>query len=444
MKSLKSIFRMGKMAFFIMVQLAIAISIFNILNNLGSIGVHKTISEFMDYENSRFLIIEEENLIEEVSMGKGMSYGKPNELGLLVNEKKQDIHRELENLKRDGKIENFIIYQYTPQPREFYDSLRKEGLEAKESSGRNLIPYDITAIINQGFLEEVDIKIKSGRTLIKDDFKRDYKKETIPILIGNQLEKIYKVGDKIKREGSSLNDRGDVVNKEEFFFEVVGILEKDSIPISSFIYDNFLETMDLPNSLILIPENNQIEGYSLNVGEDSFGPIIKLNGNISEEKLLLKIKESLLKIDSKLGNLKIRLEPVAGQDEIIKFLYKDTNKIISIGVIIMVLSILGLTTVILGEINKRKREIGIRLAAGATINDIGKELIIEIFLLTLGSTTLSFWFMYLIIGIINLKASFIIGNLILIIIITFAIALIPLLEIRKLKVIELINNSKQN
>ena len=54
-------------------------------------------------------------------------------------------------------------------------------------------------LINENFLNHYNFTISSGRNLKAEDFKKDYKKENIPILLGNEFEKTQKkLGDTFK------------------------------------------------------------------------------------------------------------------------------------------------------------------------------------------------------------------------------------------------------
>lgn len=280
------------------------------------------------------------------------------------------------------------------------------------------------------------------------DFNRSYKAGNIPVLIGGGFKEIYKIGDIIKKseliKESSDEDDERVV---EINLEVVGTVKDETVLTTNWNHDKFMESADLSESTIIVPITKDITRFSLNwVIYDSSsqlsGPILKLNNNVDRKVLENRLSELLSEIKGDDIDLTFKLVPMSSNDEVMKSLYSDSTKTIIIGITIIILSIMGLIIIILGEVNKRKREFGIKLAVGATIKDISKELIKEIFTLTCCSTIISFCFMYLVIGAINLKLSFLLANLFLIIGLTILISIIPILEIKKLKVIELIRIQK--
>ena len=56
----------------------------------------------------------------------------------------------------------------------------------------------------------------------------------------------------------------------------------------------------------------------------------------------------------------------------------------------ILLAIIGITTAILGELKQRRKEFGIRMACGASIKDISKEIIIKVLILSFISAILGF------------------------------------------------------
>lgn len=452
MNALKSLKRMGKLGFLAIIQLAIGISILNIINNFGARNKAKTITNFFDYENSEFFIVvdpvldrlNDERKIKDDDYGRNAEISRRNKF---LVENNYRIYSILNKIKEEGLIENVIIYSGVGIGEELFKKLSEKNLIT--GNAFNEIRYEEIVLINDSFLKEDKIIIKEGRNLNSMDFNKSYKNGNIPILIGGNFKKIYKIGDIIKQSSYlkySLNENEEA-KEIEFNLEVVGIVEDESVFTTNWVHDKFMESGDLLKSSIIVPMTKDIGRFSLDSvifdsSSELYGPILKLNKNVDKKLLERRIKQLLSEISENEINLEFKLTPMATNNEIIKFLYNDSTKIIITGIIIIVLSIIGLITIILGEINKRKREFGIKLAVGATREDIAKELIKEIFILTLFSTNISFWFMYLVIGTINLKFSFLIANLFLIILLVILISIIPIWMIKKLKIIDLIKIQK--
>lgn len=453
MNTFKSLGRMGKSGFLVVIQLAIGISILNIINNLGSSTRAKTITNFFDYESSEFFVIvdpvyEEFRKMADkmVNSTDGMVYEGEDIIkrrnALLNNNDK--IYSVLNKVKEEGLIENVIVYSGMTTGKELYQKLSEKNLIV----GKNpFVRFEEIILVNEGILEEHKLILEEGRNLNLKDFNKSYKDGNIPILIGGGFKEIYKVGDIIKK---SELVKGSLDKDDEFVeinLEVVGTVKDETLLTTNWVHNKFMESVDLSESTIIVPITKDIARFSLDwvIGDSSSqlsGPILKLNNNVDRKVLENRLSELLSEIKGDDINLTFKLVPMSNNDEVVKFLYSDSTKTIIIGITIIVLSIMGLITIILGEVNKRKREFGIKLAVGATIKDISKELIKEIFTLTCCSTIISFWFMYLVIGAINLKFSFLLVNLFLIIGLTILISIIPILEIKKLKVIELIRIQK--
>lgn len=452
MNTLKSLKRMGKLGFLVIIQLAIGISILNIINNLGSSSRAKTITNFFDYENSEFFIIVDpvldrlkgEEKMSSEDYSKSIEISKRNKFLVENNHK---IYSILNKAKEEGLIENVIVYSGMGIGEELFKKLLEKNFI--EDKTFNEIRYEEIILINEGFLKEDKLLVKEGRNLNSLDFNKSYMDGNIPILIGGNFKKIYKIGDVIKQSSylkGSLNDNEEM-KEIEFNFEVVGIVEDESVFTTNWLHDKFMESGDLLKSSIIVPITKDISRFSLDSvifdsSNELYGPILKLNKNVDRKVLEKRLRELLSEINENEINLDFKLSPMASNSELVKFLYNDSTKIIIIGITIIILSIMGLITIILGEMNKRKREFGIKLAVGATRKHIAKELVKEIFTLTFFSITISFWFMYLVIGRINLKPSFLLVNLFLMIILTILISVIPILEIKRLKVIDLIRIQK--
>ena len=97
----------------------------------------------------------------------------------------------------------------------------------------------------------------------------------------------------------------------------------------------------------------------------------------------------------------------------------------------------GTSCIILGQLNKRKREFGIKIAMGATLKDISRDIIIEILCIVIAASIISL-FLNLKVGI---GINILILNLCLVTVMTILISIFPVREIKKMNVVELVKEN---
>ncbi len=289
-------------------------------------------------------------------------------------------------------------------------------------------------LINENFLNHYNFTISSGRNLKAEDFKKDYKKENIPILLGNEFEKTQKLGDTFKIKYFSEAVRKDDFNvnlKEDFLtFEVVGFLERNAIPISNGPIELFAQTLLYSDGIKVIPSVENFIGYDA-LGE-STSAIFLERGTLKEDELVKILNEKLKKY-----NLYANLFSLSDTTAVIESYERDVKSSLALGFLLLVISIIGTSCIMLGQLNKRKKEFGIKIAMGATLNEIAKEIFLEVLVMVIIASIISL--------ILNIKIGVgltLIGiNLVFVAIISILIAIIPVKEIKKMNVVELVKGN---
>ena len=198
-------------------------------------------------------------------------------------------------IKKNGIIKDYYLYGANSNIHEvFWENMPKkyENIPDYEQG-----MYIGEILINENFLNHYNFTISSGRNLKAEDFKKDYKKENIPILLGNEFEKTQKLGDTFKIKYFSEAVRKDDFNvnlKEDFLtFEVVGFLERNAIPISNGPIELFAQTLLYSDGIKVIPSVENFIGYDA-LGE-STSAIFLERGTLKEDELVKILNEKLKK-----------------------------------------------------------------------------------------------------------------------------------------------------
>jgi putative ABC transport system permease protein len=98
---------------------------------------------------------------------------------------------------------------------------------------------------------------------------------------------------------------------------------------------------------------------------------------------------------------------------------------------------MGVSSVMIGEINKRKKEFGIRITQGATLNTVSKEIFFEILLMSVFAGIVSLILIFLTDSNL-LTIKIILKNLLTVIVIVSLISIIPILSLRRFNPIDLV------
>lgn len=467
LNALKSLKRMKLMAFLIMLQLSIGLSLLNStatvidetnlkLSSFEKLFTHD--STYMVNTTSTRTIAEDDYLVEN---------------GEFEQKMQEDIYArykfydDINDLKNKNIIQQAKIYFCAANP-------SVGGLDNVKTKYSDLgiaqkMKYTSRINVNYDFINKYNLEISEGRSFLKEDFSIDYKTEKIPIIIGEDYKGSVKVGDTFKDQVISdiiapyeealdktpiipVSDEDNagvethiIENKVksttlkvvDVEYEVVGFYKHNAIPglltsreiVSNLIYSDAFIIIPTVDELAYINEGTCIErgGFFLEVNDPNY--IDYIND---------KFKEDLLAKNINLEILPLRDEFTRYKESLIK----DVVNSIALGGTLTFLSIIGIVSVLLGELNKRKKEFGIRIAVGSTIRTLCTELVMEIFLLVTLSTSFSLLIL-LAKGAFKNKPAMItptvlLIDLVVIVILTVIISILPVIRTRKMNPIDLV------
>ncbi|MBN1069561.1 hypothetical protein DVW02_16515 [Clostridium botulinum] len=218
-------------------------------------------------------------------------------------------------------------------------------------------------IINKNNVKQFNIKIASGRDFNNEEYSLKYNQKVIPVILGYNYSKFYKVGDIIEslQDGRSL--------------EVIGILERNQY---------------MPYNMMVTDRYANLDDYVLTTTYcyDDYLPMY--DGLIQSNFILYSNTKSDLEISESNNNIKklfkdkvginIRIEPQE------KYINQELNaaenqlKVLNAASIILII-FLSVTSIItkLSFIDKRKKEFGVHILSGGTLKDIASMIYVETF-----------------------------------------------------------------
>jgi putative ABC transport system permease protein len=297
--------------------------------------------------------------------------------------------------------------------------------ESKSSDNNKTIQV---CTVNKMFLDNYNNDIETGE---KISSKTKYSEKNVPALISNDLKSKFKIGD--------------ILNN---MYRVVGVLKpKVEIPLNS----EFETLTTKENKFIICPliETSAFKNmyyYDLDVQDC----IVELK-NINDYK---SFKDAVDKKADELG-LPFRItEPKSSMNQRIKDELLVELPDLCVTVVMILLSVVGNIAVYLSIILRKKREFGIRLALGASIENLCKSIVTEVALLIITSLMIAACIHYILYRIINLNSAnhvFILPSTgittisiiaLITVIMIFIISIIPILKVKELQPSELIREVK--
>lgn len=409
----KSLKRMRGLMFLIIIQLALGLAMLNsstaIIEEVSAkkSGFEKIFDAERTYAMRMNIVIEKEDYDLE-------GYNRIN-----------DLYPKIMELKESNILESCKIV--------FPFMLNIEGVDdhipSKYRDVNGLNSNVAKVLVNSDFIEDYKLNILDGRSLNKDDFNWSGT-GNIPILIGSGYKDNIKVGDVFKCELPKLERSGEVTDYK-FNFEVVGIIDRNSIPVI-FAKERFFESVEYSDYTVVVPTNSQLLHCSYGFAIADQCGFVTTN-NIEE------LKASMSKIggdrfDTTFINLK------DDYDGAMELLTSDVINSVILGVALTFLSVIGITAVLIGELKKRRKEMGMKLSCGATISILCKEMVGEILIMLVSSSILSIGLMFAFIkGGESIITPTLIGvNILAVIILTALISIIPVLSIRKMNIVDLV------
>lgn len=420
-KAIKRIKKMGAIGFLIIIQLSIGLTMINTSGRLfeDSQTRKRGIEKLFDIDNT--------TLVKVNPIG---GYEKHEDLWsvFLYALDGKNIYKEL---KQSGIIKDYYLYGSNSNLQEvFWESIPKKYENMPEHTKG---AYIGEVLINENFLNHYELKISSGRNLTEEDFKKDYKKDNIPMLMGNELEGVYKLGEtfKFKYYSEAIRTGEETVEAKEDFitFEIVGFLERNAIPISNGPIELFASTLLYSDGIKVIPSVENFIGYNAVCESVNTGIFLERGIGVSEEELVKILNEKL-----KEHKLHANLYSLSNTTSVIESYERDVKSSLVLGALLLIISMIGTSCIMLGQLNKRKKEFGIKIAMGATLNEIAKDIFLEILTMAMIASIISL--------VLNAKAgiglSIVFINIILVTVIALIIGIFPIKEIKKMKVIELV------
>lgn len=416
MYTLKRIKKMGYLVIIILLQLSLSLSIINNSSNLLLSNKKKKngIESLFNINKSYLVRLIPINDFDDVD--ENFDYFE----SFIVANENYDI---FSNLKRNNLIKNDFIYYPSIMPIKAIN-LEKLPEKYKNLSEEKRMEALSKIVVNDSFLNKNNIQVSEGRTLTVEDTKKDYKNDVIPILLGSDFKRLFKIGDKIETTNySTTNDIDNIT------FEVVGIMEEYAIPATTAYGNAFASSVLLGNAFTVIPTVDNFISLSYGAAIGDCGVILEINDNTS----IKYIKNYLNENFNKLG-FKVEISDMGMLNNVTLNLTRDYKSSLFLGIILCILSIIGTICILLGVIKERKKEFAIKLINGATINNIIEEFVKE--LLTI-CTLASIISIILSIGKIP-SIPILLLNLVCITLIVITISILPIHYLKTLKLIELL------
>jgi len=374
----------------------------NSIKKYTNLDMNKTVRVIFEYSEDTPSLVDKFNVLKQYinSLEGVRGYGGYDGTGMYIN----DLAENEDYINLNKKI--------------YKDTFREENPGISEIFYTDEICYNI-----------LDIEIYEGRSLNKDDFNTDNVEE-IPILAGYKYKDIIKLGTVL------------TVGDQKEKFKVVGIMKPNNKWFSDDDYIRLpLEDID---SRFIIPftptQKNDLMStlcmlHKMFFVLDSSDDFLTLSEQIERKALDLGLKVSCVTMAQELQEYK--------NEKL------ETFKInIFISIFFMIAALSGTTAVILSSIIQRKREFGIRLATGASINSLKIIIVGEIMLITIISAIVAFAISYLnnytSISLYKeivfdlFKDEVLLFILASIIIMTFASSILPIIKINRLQPRELI------
>lgn len=419
LNALKSLKRMKVMAFLIIIQFTIGL----IMLNSSAVSIEATRHRMDCF--SRLFNFQKTYLVRPVFDGDNLPSNYESEKVM------DDFYNYLQLKQSENKIINTSIYFTNPT---FFQEIRKMAPEKYQKLPGMESSYYVTSLmVDYNFIEYFDLKISSGRTFEENDFNINYKRDNIPIILGNDYADEVSIGDTfIESE----------FGESEMVFEVVGFYGNNSIP-SILDKLELLKNVRFSNSFIIYPTVPGAAYFNENVAINDLGCFVETN-SIDEVN---KIKEEF-DAENKDNGYSLRI--VSLRDDYYsakEVLYKEVINSVVLGIVLTLLSVVGVVCVFIGEMKDRQKEFGIRLASGARIKDISKELISEVFIMMCGASIMSIASLgmkkVLLVSVEQvLTLNLVIYNLGFIFILTLFIAMIPIKKLRGLTPVDLMRGDK--
>jgi ABC-type antimicrobial peptide transport system permease subunit len=426
---------MKKKLIFVLVVLQLSFGL-NMITSASSIIIDKVVKEnnFTNLFNHKNTFVIKQ--MAENKNQKSIDYFRNyNTLNTLEN--------TFNDLKNSGVIKNSKVFFSFPLKIDGLDQNANEKYLLLNQQGLFKEFYQFTSkiLVNSDFINNYNIKIKQGRNLKESDFNLDYKHEEIPILVGLDYKGKINIGDTFKQNAYTYDNSklAGEIKSVNLTFKVVGIMDKHAIP-SLLAKSNFIENVIYSDSLVVIPTIKGVTDFSTGLSINDLGVFVELKDNSD-----ITLVEN--KLNSKLEGTGLYVSSYALEKDyqgIKSNLQNDTNNSLVLGIILTIISVIGIVSIVVGNLYKRKKEFGVRICVGATIPQLCKEVFIEIGLICMASLLLSYSFSFIKSDIKTITSTFsiiqLLINVLIIVFLTIIISIEPILIIRKMEPVELLKS----
>jgi ABC-type antimicrobial peptide transport system permease subunit len=428
--ALKSLKRIKLIAFLTILQLSIGLT----LLNTGSIikqeneNKPKNLERLFDFENT-YLVETKVYDNKNSKSDKIITSADFNKI--------EKSYNALTDLKDKGIIFNNFIYYCGGGGNPIISS---EGSAGKSDIAKEYLPEEYHNLdentlirntseinINEEFFNLYKINIVEGRNFTSSDFNINSKEEPIPMIIGLDYKDKISIGDEFKYSVPDID--GGLINIK---YKVIGFYDhNDMVMLGS--KGKYVDGVTFSDAFVITPVVNDVLFLSNKVIMAQYGIWV----NVPNSNSMDKVVDTLLPILEDDG---FSLEITNMKDEVNRtkeVLEKSSVNASVLGLALTILSVMGVSSVMIGEINKRKKEFGIRITQGATLNTVSKEIFFEILLMSVFAGIVSLILIFLTDSNL-LTIKIILKNLLTVIVIVSLISIIPILSLRRFNPIDLV------
>lgn len=409
--AIKSILKMKNMGILMILILSFSISLINnsILMNLYTTNKEETFKNFFDV-NSTYLIrvqADGDNII------KGYKY-------------LDDMYTKLLKLKGNGTLNNIYLYGFGPNI-----------IDISPNTSNELFS---SILIDKNFIDRKPFKITKGRPLTDKDFSLDYKTQNIPIILGSSYSNSYELGHTFSKNVIVSVDDNMNENYLDLNFEVVGFADDNqliSLNTKSSLNNNFT----ISNSVVIIPCVNNVFELSPSITLGDFGAFFEIVPNTNYDTLLSSLTPIINDFSNNTGVSFKVVSSIFLRDDMaspIELLERDSIVTKALSIILILLSSIGIVTILLLDVETRKKEFGIKITQGASYFKLFIELIQQVFMICIISTLISYIISFYINKAWNISWFIVLINFFFIVILTTVISILPVLKLKSIKPIDLL------
>lgn len=325
-----------------------------------------------------FIMLNSTNYLQDQVKEKGINLKKTEHLNIYnptVTDTFKENYNQLENyINSIPEVTNFGGFDFTNSVFEELEKNDKYIEERKKYiAGTFKESYSTSSemlLLDKGIYDLLNFKITKGRGLKQDDFYADEQTIT-PILAGANYNDILEIGKILTR----------IDNGHKY--QIVGFIDKHSSWFNEQDYiSNTLTNLD---DKFIMPYINSEKVSTQDILAKSGAIFYVVN---SEDKV--NYINNL--IENKANSLNLRVKNYSISEELVKFKesVNDTLYInLFLSLFLMILSCLGISTVMISSILNRGKEFGIRMAAGASTNYIKKLIVGEVSFLAVTASIIS-------------------------------------------------------